>query len=71
LGEFTHIRCVAVSDVKANDQVIQQLKDAMMEQEDTMEKQDAVISHKDEQIKSLTSGTASHDQGSDFENNET
>ena len=43
----------------------------MMEQEDTMEKQDAVISHKDEQIKSLTSGTASYDQGSDFENNET
>ena len=43
----------------------------MMEQEDTMEKQDTVISHKDEQIKSLTSGTASYEQGSDFENNET
>ena len=50
------VKCVAVSDVKANEQVIQQLKDAMMEQEDTMEKQDAVISQKDEEIKSLTSG---------------
>ena len=50
------VKRVAVSDVKANEQVIQQLKDAMMEQEDTMEKQDAVISQKDEEIKSLTSG---------------
>ena len=47
---------VPVADMKANEQVIQQLKDAMLEQEETMEKQDTVLNEKDNEILKLTSG---------------
>ncbi|KAK7497988.1 hypothetical protein BaRGS_00010859, partial [Batillaria attramentaria] len=48
-------RDLVVKDAKANERVVQQLKDALMEQEETMAKQDDILNQKDEQIKTLTS----------------
>ncbi|XP_076451814.1 uncharacterized protein LOC143287590 [Babylonia areolata] len=47
-------RKIAVEDAKENERVIQQLKDAMLEQEETMERQDTIISQKDQEVQSLT-----------------
>lgn len=48
------------TDAKANEAAVQRLKDALVEQEETMAKQDSILIDKENEIKFLMTGLQSH-----------